>query len=169
MAFLSACSALSPMESNDSGPVAPVPLTDVVQPKLAPNPAVDPTLSQPLVERRCDFSADLVIDPSWFLREQLSSGGQIALARTALGPSALCRKVELVNITVIDDGTAAAELAQSVNERRADAIRRFFISRGVNPDTIVATSLHPSSPEPCAAAARKCMARVLFQIRGVAR
>jgi hypothetical protein len=169
MAFLSACGALPPVASNDAGPVAPVPITDVVQPKLAPSPSLDPTLAQPLVERRCDFSADLVIDPSWFSREQLSPDGQIALARTALGPSALCQKVELVNITVIDDGSAAVALAQVVNERRAEGIRRFFISRGVNPDTIVATSQHPSSQEACTVTSQKCLAHVLFQIRGVAR
>lgn len=166
-AALGACSSVP--EAHDAGLQAPVPLTDVVQPKLAPGPSTDPTLDQPLLQARCDFSADLPIDAAWYQREQLTAAGQVALARAVLGPSAICQKIELVAITVSDDGISGAAAAQTTNERRGDDIRRFFVSRGVNSAVIETAFVHPASPKACAPSAAQCVARVTVQVRGVAR
>jgi hypothetical protein len=164
---ISACS--TPLPSSGNTDTGPVPVTDVVQAKLAPQPSTDPTLAEPLAERRCDFNTELKVVPGWFsVRDELTPDGRIALARAVLGPTASCQKIELVSITVIDDGSHGATSGQHESERRAEDIRRFFMSRGVNPERIEASSAHPAAALACVPAA-PCSAEVNVWVRGVAR
>jgi hypothetical protein len=146
---------------------AELPVSDTIQGKLAPQPGLDPTVADPLVQQRCDFAVDLPIDRAWFASGNvLTADGRIALARNVLGPSASCRRVELVSITVGTESSADQNRVRQDAERRADQVRQFFASHGIAPERIVARA---DSTAANAACAGKCPSHIAVQVRGVAR
>ena len=143
---------------------AELPVSDTISGKLAPQPGLDPTAADPLVQQRCDFAVDLPIDRAWFgSGNALTADGRIALARNVLGPSASCRRVELVSITVGAESASDQNRVKQDAERRADQVRQFFASRGIPPERIVARA------DSSAACAGKCPPHMAVQVRGVAR
>ena len=146
---------------------AELPVSDTIQPKLAPQPGLDPTVADPLVQQRCDFAVDLAIDRGWFAAgNALTADGRIALARSVLGPSTSCRRVELVSITVGTESSSDVNRVRQDAERRADQVRQFFASRGIPPERIVARADAAAASAPCAG---KCPSHIAVQVRGVAR
>jgi hypothetical protein len=146
---------------------AELPVSDTIQGKLAPQPGLDPTVADPLVQSRCDFAVDLPIERAWFAAGNvLTADGRIALALNVLGPSANCRRVELVSITVGADASSDQNRARQDAERRADAVHLFFASRGIAPERIVTRAESNSPTAPCSG---KCPGHIAVQVRGVAR
>jgi hypothetical protein len=144
-----------------------LPVSDTIQGKLAPQPGLDPTADDPLVQSRCDFAVDLPLERSWFsAANALTADGRIALALNVLGPSAKCRRVELVSITVGQEMSADQNRARQDAERRSEQMRQFFASRGIAPERIVARTDATAASASCAA---KCAAHIAVQVRGVAR
>jgi hypothetical protein len=166
LAAVLVCTACSTQPSTPAGPTtADLPVSDIIQPKLAPQSGIDPTVTDPLVQRRCDFAADLPIDKGWFASgNTLTADGRIALARSVLGPTAECRRVELLSVTILADSAQEANRAKLDAERRAEQVRQFFASHGIAPERIEARAGN------CSDQTSTCWpAHITVQVRGVAR
>ncbi len=156
--------ACSTQQSVPAPATASLPVSDTVLPKLAPQSGVDPTVTDPLEQARCDFSVSLPIEEGWFLgRSGLGPDGRIALARAVLGPSNNCRRVELVSVKVSTTETPER------TELQAEQVRQFFVARGISAERIEAHGIGYVADSSCSGVKKCGTSYIAVEVHGVAR
>ncbi len=156
----------------------PVPVAKPVETPPAAPVAPPP----PPVAKKCDFSTTLTSDETFtFNKSVLTPTAKAKLDKDVLGKLGTCASVRLVMITGHTDRLGSAQYNQKLSEKRADAVKSYLVSKGVDAnvtDTMGAGKTQPAQGVPKCAddLARKkmieCLApnrRVVVEVKGPAK
>jgi len=160
-------------------------LVKKVEPKPVPvaKPVAAPVAAPPPpAAKKCDFTATLAADETFaFNKAALTPAAKAKLDKEVLGKLGTCASVRLVAIIGHTDRLGSAQYNQKLSEKRADAVKSYLVSKGVNAnvtDTMGAGKTQPAQGVPKCAdnLPRKkmieCLApnrRVVVEVKGPAK
>lgn len=136
--------------SRAAAPVAPPPA-----PAARPAPPTPPAPAQAPAQKpaaaaapkRCDGTVTLASDELFaFGNASLSSAARTRIDRDVLPRIASCSKVEAVVIEGHTDRLGSHQFNQKLSERRADAVKKYLVSKGMSGDSIETIGMGKTAP-----------------------
>ena len=164
---------LVPKPEPKPAPVAPRPATPVAPPP--PKPAA----AAPAAPKRCDAAVTLQGDELFASNQAgLSAAAKTRLEKDVLGKLLGCASVEAVIIEAHTDRLGSQEYNQKLSERRAESVKQYLVTRGVDPAKVETLGMGKTVPAKFCPDAKDrkaliaCLApnrRAIVTIRGTAK
>jgi OOP family OmpA-OmpF porin len=122
---------LVPKPAPKQAPAAPAPAP---KPKpVAPAPAPKPAAPAAVAPKRCDATVTLQSDELFtFNKADLTAGAKVRLDKDVLSRLASCATVESVVIEGHTDRLGSQQYNQKLSEKRADNVKKYLASKGVD-------------------------------------
>ena len=128
-----------------AAPAAAARPTPSAAPAAAPAPASKPAVAA--APKRCDGTVTLSSDELFsFGTASLSTAARNRIDKDVLPRIASCSKVEAVVIEGHTDRLGSQQFNQKLSERRADAVKKYLVSKGMSGDSIETIGMGKTVP-----------------------
>ncbi len=123
-------------------PAAPVPAPRPAKPAPAPKP-----VAAPAAPKRCDATVTLQSDQLFaFDKAEVNSAARARLDKDVVGRLAGCARIEAVVIEGHTDRLGSHQYNQKLSERRADNVKKYLVSKGVDANRIETIGMGKTVP-----------------------
>jgi OOP family OmpA-OmpF porin len=118
-----------------------------VTPPAAPKPAPAPAAAAPAAPKRCDAQATFEKDETFaFDRYALTPAARTRLDQDVIGKLASCASVEAVVVEGHADRIGSQQYNQKLSERRADSVKAYLVTKGVDRDKVETIGMGKTVP-----------------------
>jgi len=143
--ILAACASTpEPAPAPVPAPKQSFPVTPPATPKPAPAPAAAPAPAPP---KRCDAAATFEKDETFaFDRYVLTPAARARLDADVIGKLAACASIEAVVVEGHADRIGSQQYNQKLSERRAESVKAYLVSKGVERDKVETIGMGKTVP-----------------------
>jgi len=124
-----------------------LPVPPPVQREVAPPPAPAPAPAPVAAPKRCDAAVTFQNEEVFpFMLAALTPAAKARLDRDVVARLATCASVEAVVIEGHTDRMGSHRYNQKLSERRAEGVKAYLVSKGVDPDRIETLGMGKTVP-----------------------